>query len=499
MQQPSMYKILVIDDEPSTRELLQLSLESDGYEVYTAEDGIAGLQRFYELEPHIVITDIRMPGMDGIEVLRRIKAHAPGVEVIVVTAHGQMELTIQALQLEASDFINKPISDQAITVALKRACGKIHMRRRLHDADQEIRQRSDFEHRLIQVAMDGVIANNRRGEIIIFNEGASRIYGYTREEALAGLHVAKLYPRGRAQHIKKLIYGPEYGGPGQLINFETEALNKTGQSIPILLSATLLYENDTEVATVGYFKDLTEIKRLQQELVQQARMATMGQAMAEVAHGVKNILYGMKLGAFMVEKGLHNRDLGLAQKGWPMVRKNMERISGLTLDMLSYARKDVQHREVISLNRVVHEVCSEMQGRAAQLGIDLRDELSPGPLDLSADPESLHTCVLNLVGNALEAFPEDAADRRVRVRTLALADGSLAFFVEDNGKGISAELQEEIFKPLFSTKRARGTGLGLAITNKIIQEHGGSIRVRSEPNQGTVFEVRLPSGPVLSL
>jgi len=289
MNQAFRYRILVIDDEPSTRELLQMSLESDGYEVHTAEDGLSGLQRFHELRPHIVVTDIRMPGIDGIEVLRRVKAQAPEVEVIVVTGHGQMELAIKALQLEASDFINKPISDQALSVALKRARDKIAMHHKLQNADEQIRQRGDFEHRLIQVSMDGVIANDRRGRITIFNEGASRIYGYSPEEALTSLHVAKLYPPGQAQVIKELIYGRQYGGPGRLINYETEALHRSGQCVPILLSATLLYERDAEVATVGYFKDLTELKRLEQDLVQQTRMGAMGQAMAEVAHGVKNI------------------------------------------------------------------------------------------------------------------------------------------------------------------------------------------------------------------
>ncbi|HDM76932.1 MAG TPA: response regulator, partial [Deltaproteobacteria bacterium] len=339
-------KILVIDDEESTRELLKLSLEADGYEVRVAEDGYRGLEIFEEFKPEIVLTDIKMPGLDGIEVLQRLKETGEDVEVIVITGHGEMNLAIKALQLEASDFINKPISDLALSVALKRAREKIWMRRKLNeymrnleeklkDAVEEINKRHDFEHKLIETSIDGIIANDRKGNILIFNEGASRIYGYTKEEAIHQLHVTKLYPEGEAKRIKKKIYSDEYGGPGRLVNYETTAVTKDNRLVPILLSATLIYEDGTEVATVGYFKDLSEIKKLQQELVQRERMAAIGEAMSEVAHGVKNILYGMKLGAYMVDKGMNSGNLEKAQKGWSLVKKNIDRISRLSLDMLS--------------------------------------------------------------------------------------------------------------------------------------------------------------------
>ena len=94
-----MKKLLVIDDEASTRDLLKISLESDGYTVFTAEDGPKGLEVFARENPSIVLTDIKMPGMDGIEVLKRIKELSPDAEVIVITGHGEMNLAIQALQL----------------------------------------------------------------------------------------------------------------------------------------------------------------------------------------------------------------------------------------------------------------------------------------------------------------------------------------------------------------------------------------------------------------
>jgi PAS domain S-box-containing protein len=630
-----MTKLLLIDDEESTRELLKISLEAEGYEVYTAEDGPAGLKIFAEQSPAIVLTDIKMPGMDGIEVLRRVKRDNHDTEVIVITGHGEMSLAIQALQLDASDFINKPVSDQALAIALRRAKDKIWMRTKLREytenleglileTKKELRKRHEFEYNLIQTSMDGIIANDRDGNIVIFNEGAERIYGYTREEVLSRMPVSKLYDEGVARQIKKMIYGPEYGGPGRLINYEVEVLTKAGERVPILLSATLLYEEGREVATVGYFKDVREIKRLERELVeryefehkliqtsmdgiiandrqgkiiifnegaeriygytreealagmnvtqlypeglakkikkltsgydlggpdrlinyevevvtksgarvpillsatiifekgrevatvgyfkdmrevkrlekeviQSARMAAMGQAMAGVAHGVKNILHGMKLGAFMVEKALEQDKRELLNKGWNLVGRNINRISRLTLDMLSYARSGPPTRQSCFVNQIAAEVCELMEEKALERRVTLIRDLDPSIPPMAVDPEGIHTCLLNLVTNAIEAFPETGGGGEIIVGSRRQGDAAVRLQVVDTGKGMTKELQGQLFRQFYSTKGSRGTGLGLAITQKLVHEHGGSIQVESEPGKGSCFTIILPlAGP----
>jgi len=123
--------ILLVDDEPDIREVLAIYLSELGYTVHTAESGEAALQTFHRTIPAIVLSDIKMPGMDGIELLRRIKAEAPATEVIMITGHGDMALAIDSLKLEATDFITKPINDDMLAVALSRAEERIGMRRQL--------------------------------------------------------------------------------------------------------------------------------------------------------------------------------------------------------------------------------------------------------------------------------------------------------------------------------------------------------------------------------
>jgi len=122
-----MEKVLVIDDEKATLMMFRLTLESYGFEVLTSESGQEGLDIFTRERPGIVFTDIKMPGMSGIEVLKRIKEIDPTAEVIVITGHGDMDLAIQALNLDATEFINKPIQRHFLEQALKRARERQHL------------------------------------------------------------------------------------------------------------------------------------------------------------------------------------------------------------------------------------------------------------------------------------------------------------------------------------------------------------------------------------
>ena len=125
--------LLLVDDEKDICEVLDITLSDLGYQVYTASNGEEGLRTFRDVNPPIVLTDIRMPGIDGIELLKKIKEENPDTEVIMITGHGDMDLAIKSIKLEATDFITKPINDDIMEIALKRAHERISMRRKLKD------------------------------------------------------------------------------------------------------------------------------------------------------------------------------------------------------------------------------------------------------------------------------------------------------------------------------------------------------------------------------
>jgi signal transduction histidine kinase len=160
-----MTSLLVIDDERPILEMLEMSLTSEGYKVITAESGKEGLKIFREQRPKLILTDIRMPGIDGIEVLKRIKATDDEAEVIVITGHGDMNSAISALQHGASDFITKPIRDEVLMLSLERAKNKIAMSRQLKDYTENLEQKVEACTLELRQAQEELIRNERLATI----------------------------------------------------------------------------------------------------------------------------------------------------------------------------------------------------------------------------------------------------------------------------------------------------------------------------------------------
>jgi signal transduction histidine kinase len=131
-------KILLVDDEEGIRKVLSISLTDSGYQVFTAENGELALSIFRKEQPPIVLTDIKMPGMDGIQLLQKIKNENPDTEVIMITGHGDMDLAIQSLKFDATDFITKPINDDALEIALKRAYERIFFKTKLKEYTENL-------------------------------------------------------------------------------------------------------------------------------------------------------------------------------------------------------------------------------------------------------------------------------------------------------------------------------------------------------------------------
>lgn len=230
--------------------------------------------------------------------------------------------------------------------------------------------------------------------------------------------------------------------------------------------------------------------------MQTERLATIGQTVAWLSHSIKNILQGLRGGADAVELALKRGDFTLAREGWPILARNLDRIYGLTQNMLAYSKHRELDLELTAIGPLMEELVQLVQPQCDRkrvgLLLDLAEDMPPIPIDGNA----IHQAVMNLLGNALDAAP--AKTGVVTLRTRFLAESHEAqIAVSDNGPGISPERHAELFEAFRSTKGQRGTGLGLAVTRKIVEEHGGRIEVRSEPKQGATFIITLPSDRVV--
>jgi PAS domain S-box-containing protein len=348
-----------------------------------------------------------------------------------------------------------------------------------------IQRMHEFQTRLIQTSNDGIIANDRRGNVIIFNEGAERVLGYCRDEVIGKLKVAQLYPPGVAQEVKTQIESPEYGGPGRLIHFETMALSQTGEEIPVELTASLILGDDQEVTTVGFFRDLRERKQLQEKLLQAERLAALGQMAAHISHEVKNPL--------MVIGGLARQVLrasgqepGQNAEKLRIIVEEIRRLEEFLAEVGSFAKLSEPRKRPIDLNALIQDLGLKLEPSLQENHIELAVNLDPNLPQVQFDPLLLRQVLLNIAKNGIEAMPAGG--------TLTFASGRdqdrVWVRIADRGEGISPEILDKIFQPFFSTK-PKGSGLGLAISQTIVKAHQGEIRVESQPHRGTGMTVFL--------
>ncbi len=499
-----MDKLLLIDDEPDILRVLTMSLKADGYDVVSAQNGPEGIAAFEKEKPDIVITDVKMPGMDGIEVLKKIKNLNADTEVIIITGHGDIENAIEALKHGASDFINKPVRDEALAIALHRARERFDIRQQLKEyttdlerkvdaATRELRRRSNFQINLIRSSNDGIVATDKDLKIVIFNPTARNIFGYTPSETINKMQATELFPAELAAELQAALNGNS--GIKNLAWRETTIESKNAESIPIRFSSTILLENDQPVGTVAFFQDLREIKRLEKELLKSERLAAIGQTVAGLAHGIKNILHGLKGGSYLVDIGIQKDDSEKLKKGWDMIKRNISRTSNLVMDLLSYSKERQPEFEACMPNEIADDVCTLLQDKARQNNVKLVKDFDDAIGEVLMDPNSVHEVLLNLMSNAVDAclFDEDTSKNfRVDLKTALEKDNVIRFEISDNGVGMDEEVIQKLFTSFFSTKGHRGTGLGLMVTRKLIEEHNGTINVNSKPGNGSTVIVRIP-------
>jgi PAS domain S-box-containing protein len=343
---------------------------------------------------------------------------------------------------------------------------------------QEMASRDQFFLSILQASMDGLITLDSSGRIASWNRGATAIFGLEPAKAL-GRPVEDFLPPSRIREMPSSMTSNT--GTRQ---FEVSLEREGSGPIDLLVSRTEIVRGEARGASL-VLKDVTELKRLEQDLASAENLAELGRLAASVAHEIKNPIAGLR-GAMEMMSGVH-------QPGDPRFAvfqealAQMRRLDSLVKDLLSFAKPVATRREPTPLGLVVEACMPFVQPSASEAGIRLLVGGDPELPEVLADPQQLQQVFVNLLLNAVQATPRGGAVRLSSERR----QGHLAVSVTDTGCGIKPETMASIFKPFFTTKHI-GTGLGLSIVQRIVNAHGGRIEIQSEAGAGSTFTVLLP-------
>jgi len=477
--------ILLVDDEPDLREVLDISLSDIGYEVLTAENGTQALNILKEKNIPVVITDIKMPGIDGIELLRKIKNHNSEAEVIMLTGHGDLDLAIKSLKHEATDFITKPINDDALEIALVRAFEKISMRQKLKEYD---RNRAIYDLFINELIQEDVMIIGADYRILDINETLLNKLGLERKEAV-GRYCYEITHR-----LSVPCSGEDHKCPLEETLMTRKPTTEThihkdkdNNNIYYSISAYPYFENGEIIGAIELSRDITADINTRQAMMQKDKLASIGRLSAGVAHEINNPLTTILTTAMLIQEDI-NPDNPIYEELETITNETL-RCRKIVASLLDFARQTKPAKKHHNINDIITECIRLTRKQAEFKDVQILEALSEKVPELLLDKEQIQQALINLILNASDATDPGGT---ITVSTTFSPDNQFVNVkVSDTGKGMAAEVLDKIFEPFFTTREI-GTGLGLAITHGIIGRHGGDIRVQSRPGQGTTFGIRLP-------
>jgi len=495
-----MTKILLVDDEESIRNMMRMTLELDGFHVLMAEDGPTALDVFKRESPEIVLLDVRMPGMDGVEVLSRIKEMNRDAEVIIISGHGDMDMVLECLRKEASNFLTKPVREELLSLSLKRSLEKVALRRKVkqytrnlealvREANVELERAYQFRENIIENSPDAIVCIRKGGAIIIFNSAAEKLLGYRKDLVIGKMNIVEIYPTGVARQIMKDLKSDDFGGPDILQKRQVSLVDKHGQEIPVYISAAILYENGVETGSAGFFLDLREKMKLERQLMRSEKLSSLGKLSAGIAHEINQPLTGVLTFAHLLLKKFKNDEA--TRKDLEIIVRETTRIRGIVQGILDFSREMPMQKKQRPIEDLIEQTLEIIVHQQRFFGVKLVKEYGAGLPEVVIDSNLMEQVFMNMILNALDAM-RGSGTLTIRTRCV---DKWVEIDFQDSGSGMPEAILDKIFEPFFTTKdstEGMGMGLGLAVSYGIVKNHNGDILVTSREGAGTSFTIRLP-------
>ncbi|HEY5982394.1 MAG TPA: response regulator [Anaerolineales bacterium] len=514
--------ILVVDDEPGIALLCKRMLARAGYEVEALTDPRAAVEWLSHNKAALLLVDIRMPEIDGFEVIARASRLQPDMAVLVMTGFGTLDTAIRALRQGVDGLLLKPFEgshelvaavEQALTDSQrKRDAARINAIQPLFEVTESLlsETRSDS---LLELTINAILGHLRcahaacyeysaaegrfvlragrgrqlpdfiiqvdaSGAPMLINASGPGEVNLQSRLSKAEIGAALFVPIAR-QRFRGLFFAGRDPGQGPFLDADLDLLQILSRQAAAALENARLYDEERSY--------VRQIEESQAALLQAEKMAAAGRLSASIAHEINNPLQS-------IQNCLHlaaHEDLaeGKRREYFDMARSEVERLSGTVQRMLEFYRPGTARTEELQIADLLKYIINLTEKQLAERNIEIRTDVAENLPKVQAVSSQLQQVFINLILNSYDAMPGGGA---LRITGRAIDSGVEVLF-EDNGPGVSTEIASSVFEPFFSTKDG-GSGLGLTISYNIIAAHGGTLDLVPDHGEGACFRVFLPTG-----
>ncbi len=523
--------VLIVDDDRSIVRLCQRLLERAQYEVFASTDPLEALKILESRKVDLLLADIRMPVMDGFELIERSRDIQSDLAVLVMTGFGTVDTAVQALYKGVDGLILKPFENtadlvQAVQRVLldsrqKQEAARAQALRPLFDLSESFVAETSLES-LEKLILDGAIRTFQAKTICVYQIAAgskepkliiqSAVPDPVGTPAWAqilrfvftlqtGLVVnaagpedhAAIQPAMRSLGWSSIMVAPVIRNDQRFyFVLGRDALQNNFSDSELDLLVIFARQSVVAMENARLYTDLKEyvrkVEESQRALIQAEKMAAVGRLMSSLAHEINNPLQSVRNCVHLAMRDEINEDQRASYLN--MTESELERLVNTVRHMLDFYRPGPATKENIDLGVVIERVVHLLTPQMKNLGVTLDVKVAPGMPQVNGVKDQLQQVIFNLILNSMDAV-ENLPEKRIWL-DVSKAKGEAVITVEDSGPGVDAEIREHIFEPFVSTKKA-GTGLGLSISYTIIEAHDGRLSmIPGKHGAGACFEIRLP-------
>ena len=474
--------IVIITLDAGHGQVLARILSEYGYRPFTC-DYEQTMDVVAEVRPRLILLGLCGPDRARI-LLQRLLVLYPTTQIVTLVSEDDYGLGLELLEDGAADFLFKPVSEEALRIALGRARTKVDLYNEvetLRAKNRILEENQQLCRQLFDEVPCYISVQNREQRIVRANRQFKLDFGACLGERCYEIYKHRTHPCPNCPVEQTFADG---------LVHQTEEVVTTcdgEQKIVFTLTAPLRDEHGEITEVMELATDITQIRELQ------GRLTTLGLFIGSISHGVRGMLTALDGGLYRLEKGIAQNDMELVVNGAERVKLMVSRIRNSVLEMLYYSKERELNIQLVDARNFGEGVANFVEHKANNHGISFEKEFH-GVMDrMEMDPEVISSGLVNILENAVDACIEDESKSNHTVSFIM--EGSpdtITFRIRDNGMGIERSHQEKMFSLFFSSKGSKGTGLGLYIANEVVKQHGGHILVDSTPGLGTEFCIALP-------